>query len=432
MTFQQTNKIIHVQGMVCVGCEKIIELSLCELDGVTKVIAHQGKSRINIDFDESIISLALIHDKITDLGYRVIVAKSSNYRNSIITIASLVCLTFLYLILQKYINFDFIPQVRQNMGYGTLFIVGLLTSIHCVAMCGGINISQCSQYKPKNPSYKLLPSFLYNMGRVISYTILGGIIGGVGSVISFNGEFKGYVTIFVSVLMILMSLKMLKIFHIKFKIVTLPKRIQKSMKSTSSKGPFIVGLLNGFMPCGPLQSMQLYALGTGSILMGGLSMFYFSLGTVPLMFGLGALSSLLTQRFSSRIMKYSALLVFLLALSMFTRGASLAGIQLPFQSTDNFIVAESNDVGQQVVMDLTSNSYQPIQVKKDIPVTWVINATMENLNGCNNPLTIPKYNISKTLEPGINHITFTPTEEGKIVYTCWMGMITSYIDVVAE
>jgi len=52
------------------------------------------------------------------------------------------------------------------------------------------------------------------------------------------------------------------------------------------------GLLNGFMPCGPLQAMQLYALGTGSFIAGATSMFMFSLGTVPLMFGLGAISSI--------------------------------------------------------------------------------------------------------------------------------------------
>ena len=58
--------------------------------------------------------------------------------------------------------------------------------------------------------------------------------------------------------------------------------------------PFIVGLLNGFMPCGPLQTMQLFALGTGSAFKGALSMLIFSLGTVPLMLTFGAISGFLS------------------------------------------------------------------------------------------------------------------------------------------
>ena len=86
--------------------------------------------------------------------------------------------------------------------------------------------------------------------------------------------------------------------------------------------------MNGLMPCGPLQAMQLYALGTGSFLAGALSMFIFSLGTVPLMFGLGALSSLLSSKFTSRMMKVSAALVLLLGLVMVNRGLALSGVNL--------------------------------------------------------------------------------------------------------
>jgi len=67
-------------------------------------------------------------------------------------------------------------------------------------------------------------------------------------------------------------------------------------RQRGNKGPFTVGLLNGLMPCGPLQAMQIYALSTGNPLKGALSMLLFSLGTVPLMFGLGALGSLLSRR----------------------------------------------------------------------------------------------------------------------------------------
>lgn len=185
------------------------------------------------------------------------------------------------------------------------------------------------------------------------------------------------------------------------------------------------------MPCGPLQSMQLYALGTGSVISGALSMFYFSIGTFPLMFALGFISSLLEHRFSKHIMKFSGLLIFILGLAMFSRGAALAGVIIPFQSDGSVTIATlvTNDL-QEVSFDLQANEYEPIQVQVGIPVKLIINADVENMNGCNNPLAIPSLGIEQTLYPGENVINFTPTEKGKIAYTCWMGMITSYIEVV--
>ena len=70
----------------------------------------------------------------------------------------------------------------------------------------------------------------------------------------------------------------------------------KIYSNNGKHGPFYIGLLNGLMPCGPLQAMQIYALGTGSFVMGAASMFFFSVGTVPLMFGFGVLSSILSKK----------------------------------------------------------------------------------------------------------------------------------------
>lgn len=81
---------------------------------------------------------------------------------------------------------------------------------------------------------------------------------------------------------------------------------------------------------------------------------------------------------------------------------------------------------------MESGSYTPIIVQKGIPVRWTIKAEKSDLNGCNNPVTIPKYNIQKKLVPGDNIIEFTPEEEGNIIYTCWMGMISSNIKVVGN
>jgi plastocyanin domain-containing protein len=71
-------------------------------------------------------------------------------------------------------------------------------------------------------------------------------------------------------------------------------------------------------------------------------------------------------------------------------------------------------------------------VQAGVPVRWTINVQADELNGCNNPLTVPQYGIRKQLVPGDNLIEFTPAQAGTIGYTCWMGMISSYIRVVPD
>jgi sulfite exporter TauE/SafE len=326
------------------------------------------------------------------------------------------------------------------MGYGILFVVGVLTSLHCIAMCGGINLSQCISYKTENDNSKFSkfkPSLMYNTGRVISYTIIGGVVGAIGSAVSFSGSVKGIVAIISGVFMMIMGLNTLNIFPWLRKInPRMPKIFTNKIHNGSNKGPFYVGLLNGLMPCGPLQAMQLYALGTGSFTAGSISMFLFSLGTVPLMFGFGAISTLLSKKFTYKMMKVSAILVMVLGIIMMNRGLNLSGINLdlalaaPQTSSSN--IAKVQDGVQFVNTKIEPGNYSPIIVQKGIPVKWTITATADDLNGCNNPVTIPKYNKQYKLVPGDNLIEFTPAEEGTINYTCWMGMISSTIKVVSD
>jgi len=203
-------------------------------------------------------------------------------------------------------------------------------------------------------------------------------------------------------------------------------------KASNSNSPLYVGLLNGLMPCGPLQAMQLYALSTGDPVKGALSMLLFSLGTVPLMFGLGALSSVLTKKFRSKMMNASAVLVVILGVFMFSNGMTLSGYALPSSTNNNISGSEVADIVdgvQLVTTTLSSGGYEPITVQTGIPVQWNIQAEPGTINGCNNRIIIPEYNIEKELVPGDNIIEFTPTESGAIPYSCWMGMIRSQISV---
>lgn len=420
--------VLNIQGMTCTHCEHKINSLLAQFNTIKRSKSNASKNEVLI-FYEGKLPLNEITKVVSDAGYTLVDHKEKRSKQNFFLILTLAILTLLLLRYEHRLSFDFIPNIRQSMGYGTLFMVGVLTSFHCVAMCGGINLSQCNTCT-SNSSFK--PSLLYNTGRIVSYTVIGGIIGGAGTVLSLSGQSRGYVTIFVSFIMVLMALNMLKLLHLPMPFTNTTRLFLPLRKKLLNKGPFIVGLANGFMPCGPLQSMQLYALGTGSILIGALSMFYFSLGTFPIMFGLGFISTLLTSKLSNRVMKFSGILIFLLAVSMFSRGASLAGYVLPFEQAGPTVESTIFETEQIVNVVLQSNEYQPIRVVKDKPVKLIIHASKETLNGCNNPLIIPSLGIEMTLLPGENIIEFTPDEIGKITYTCWMGMITSTIDIVEE
>ena len=444
---------LNIDGMTCSGCELRIESKLKKMDGVKDAKASFVNSTVEVAYDRQITSIEKITQTIEKLDYKV---KNKQNRKSTlngkeeksedkISVNQLIGIGIIlfaaYLIIKNTVGFNFIPAVSQNMGYGILFVIGLITSLHCVAMCGGINLSQCVSYPQSdgaNKWEKLKPSLLYNTGRVISYTIIGGIVGALGSVISFSGTAKGIIAIIAGVFMVIMGLNMLNIFPWLRKFNPhMPKLFgDKIHEDDGKRGPFYVGLLNGLMPCGPLQAMQIYALGTGSFLAGAASMFVFSLGTVPLMFGFGAISSFLSSRFTHKMMKVSAMLVMVLGFVMLNRGFALSGINLTSGITSNASgsgsVAKIEGGVQVVTTKLQSGSYTPITVQKGIPVKWTIEADASAINGCNETVTISKYNISKTLQPGDNEIDFTPDAEGNIPYSCWMGMIRSNITVVSD
>ena len=377
-----------------------------------------------------------------------------------------------------------VPELAANASYGLLFVVGLLTSFHCLGMCGGVVISQTLKKAnvrlqtgsdlsipnvgPIGGASKgswLVPSVSYNAGRIIAYTFVGAVVGGIGSLVSFPGAWKGLVPIFGGLFMIIMGINLLGIFPALRKLnIRMPYFAARKIRKENSYPPFIIGLLTGLMPCGPLQIVQLYALGTGSAFQGALSMFIFSLGTVPALFTLGAINSFVSQKYTRQLLKISAVLVIVLGFIMLGRGAALAGINMPGANIsgpnmtgsgntaasqqgvvstgpnaspmipveNGMAVAQLDGAVQVVTTSITEDSYPPIMVQVGVPVRWTLKATEETFNNCNKAIDIPAYRIEQDLQVGDTLVEFTPTKTGTIPYSCWMGMIKSKIVVVDD
>lgn len=306
-----------------------------------------------------------------------------------------------------------------------LFFTGLLTSIHCISMCGAINLIVTTN--KENTSY-FKRAFFYNLGRVLSYSLIGGIVGLLGNVISINETINGLIIIMAAFLMLLMSLNMLNVIKIK-----IPHFINLKLKK-QTKNSFVIGLLNGFMPCGPLQAMQLYALSSGSFLKGFLSMFLFSLGTVPLMLFVSIAFNIFKGHIKIILNKIAVVLIFILSLIMFERGLSTMGINLISSSNDysNYQATTIYKDYQEVHLNLSYNNYGDIIVQRGLKVKLVIDVDKKYLTGCNDTIQINEYNIKKRLVDGENIIEFTPDKVGDYSINCWMNMIKNTIKVIDD
>ncbi len=451
-------KKLSVSGMTCAGCEASIESGLRKLPGVVKAKASAPAGTVSVIFDPEKAKPSSFEETIAALGYTVEAAPAGavqkpGYLKAAGTLAALLLLLLLGSRFGWFQIFNLFPLARTDMAYGMLFVIGLLTSVHCTAMCGGINLSQSLKKTENQGRFAgVLPSLQYNLGRVTAYTVIGGIVGAAGSVIQLSGAMKGIFQVLAGVFMVLMGLHLSGLFPFLGRLVPrLPKALGRRISREKFRGssPLYVGLLNGLMPCGPLQAMQLYALSTGSAWGGALSMLLFSLGTVPLMFALGALSSLLSRKFVKGMAMAGAALVVVMGLSMLGNGWALSGAgSIAAKSTPAATAqtakatpqAQENAKAspqplqqiQEIASKLTPYGYPAITVKAGIPVKWTISAGKSSLNGCNSALQIPEYKIEKALEVGDNVIEFTPERTGTFTYTCWMGMIRSTITVVTE
>ncbi|MCX7774135.1 MAG: cation transporter, partial [Clostridia bacterium] len=155
-----SQRVLQIDGMTCTSCEMRIENRLKKMNGVMDAKASFSDSKVSVTYDAEAVDICEIIEAIEKLDYKVknqpAKTRTSDKEEkvkepgkmSINQLLGIAIIIFaLYLIIKNTIGFNFIPEINQSMGYGILFVIGLITSLHCVAMCGGINFSQCVSYK---------------------------------------------------------------------------------------------------------------------------------------------------------------------------------------------------------------------------------------------------------------------------------------------
>ena len=518
---------VKVAGMTCPACERAIRRALMKISGVRRVEVSFATGDVRLASSRK-VTRGEVRQALEGTGYNL-AGDRERHSTSYIAPAVVVAVYFILRGVGLTSRLSFFPQASDTTTLAALLVVGFLTSFHCVAMCGGLNLGQ-SNIAAKAGHSPLLTNLAYQVGRLASYTSIGAVVGLVGSVIALKPSVQAVIMIAAGALMAMCALNLFGVgAALRHLAPRLPSPVTRLLEGgLAGKGSFALGVLNGLMPCGPLQAMQLYALGTGSALRGAASMFAFCSGTVPLLFAVGFLAARMSRRFSHVMMRAQAAAILLMALCTAGRGLALAGVTLPVgragasqvsatsgtvrkESTprgpdstagssddsdrqsvrqsdvatsagkaasaddtagargsqgaqydggasDTQITQHTGDVAkgtsnsaasgaqgvqqaggspdgaarsvQRVASTASFRSFEPITVVRGVPVEWTLSVPKGELTGCNAALVIPEYRLTVRLAEGDNLITFTPQRSGTFVFSCWMGMITSFITVV--
>ena len=271
--------------------------------------------------------------------------------------------------------FNAFPQAEETTGYGMLFIIGLLTSPlrRHVRRYQSFPM-RIARYAKSNTLSKiavLTPSFLYNLGRVLSYTIIGGIVGAVGSVAGFSGALKGVVQIAAGVFMVIMGLNMLNIFPWLRKFnPRMPKIFAKKINERKKQKPSLCGATERIDALRPSPSnaalCTFYRLADQRRRIHASFQFGYRSPNVRVR----SLKLLFKQKFTRKIMTVSTVLVIVLGVSMFAGGISLSRISFSAfaaeinTSARNMNVANISDNVQIVTTKLSSVPMNRLRFKR--------------------------------------------------------------------
>lgn len=345
----------------------------------------------------------------------------------------------------------------QNTSILTLFFTGLLTGgLTCMAVQGGLlatTIAQHGQTKHEDKTKKsghALPIFIFLLAKLIAYTILGFLLGLLGSFFKLSIASQIVLQLAVAIFMIGTALNLLNVHpFFRYFIIQPPKfltrLVRKQSKSDAMFAPGILGAFTIFIPCGTTQAVMALAIAAGNPFLGAGMLFAFILGTSPVFFLLGYFVTKLGEKIHTNFLKVAAFAIIALAIFNLNNTIKLAG--LPF-SLDSLVtnvvctVSFCSTTGTTTNKDVPTNNnptitigsagYAPnvLYVKAGQPVTiHLINSTGAN---CDQAFTIPSLNIQKVVPLGTSGtVSFiAPTTPTKIAFMCSMGMYQGTITVL--
>lgn len=299
---------LYVEGMHCASCELLIERKAKKIKGVEFVDAKLGNQIVEIEGDlkQNPETLAKELTKLVEKdGYTIYAEKptalkTKNWREFYIAIPIALLLISLFLLLQTLGVVNIVGS--GDIGLPAIFLIGFVASLSsCMAVIGGLVLSlSANQAKELQSKEVIKTQVLFHVSRLISFFILGGFIGLIGSAFTLSTTANFLLNLIIAVVMVILGLNLLELFNSTKKLqIKIPKVISHFALNVQNVRnqftPLLLGIVTFFLPCGFTQSMQIYSLSTGNFINGAVTMFVFALGTLPVL----ALISFASVRFSS-------------------------------------------------------------------------------------------------------------------------------------
>ncbi len=344
------------------------------------------------------------------------------------------------------------------MDLWVVFLTGLTVGgVSCMAVQGGLLASTIAAREEEdiragaNRRHNIWPTLAFLTTKFIAYLILGFILGSFGSALSLSDGARVVMQIAAAIYMILVAMNLLNVHPIfRYVIIQPPKFLAKMVRNQSRSkdlfAPAFLGVMTIFIPCGTTLAMEALAISSGSPLLGAAIMGVFVLGTSPLFFGLGFLTTVLGDAFRTKFLKLAGVAVLYLGITSLNGALVVAGSPVTLQTiADNSPIQIDLSGGavkqqnsslaangiQQVNVQVLPNGYSPSYVQLRVGVPVQLNLTTGSRLGCASSFRIPSLGIARNLGPNTTStIEFTPEQKGKIVGTCSMGMYYIIMEVV--
>lgn len=323
MTDKRTTTL-YVDGMHCAACEYYLEDTLGGAPGVCKVKADLNRAQVLLETDGVESDENLLRDLnklIVDRGYALRtrpVSHSGSYREFVVALPIAAFIVVSFTLLQQ---FGLVQLIGTGeVSYATALLIGLIASVSsCLAVVGGLVLSIGATAAKSGGRWQT--QSLFHVGRLLSFFVLGGVLGVAGKLLSVGLFGNAMLSVLVAGVMLVLGLNLLDVFPIFRRLqVKMPKFFARETtllsRASSHLAPFAVGVLTFFLPCGFTQSMQIYTLSTESFLVGGLTMLAFALGTMPILalLSFGAFE-FANKPWSGVFFKVSGLIIIALALA---------------------------------------------------------------------------------------------------------------------
>ena len=448
---------LRVEGMHCPACSTLIRREFSSVPGTLSVSVDlaAGEAEVVRSDGPDMESRSAYAEKAAKFGYRVVPedgaprvdgAAGDNaartltvaVRDWVLGAAIAAAVIWAISALMKILPGP--DATAAGAGVGVAFLTGIAASLSsCLAMVGTIIIGISATAAAKKPGIASIvrANLSFQAGRIVGFALLGAVLGLVGGRLVLTGTAIGTMTLFASIVMAFLGLRILGFLpsfaEIRARLFgsksTAPTRTERAIDALAMKGNFaaraLVGALTFFLPCGFTQGMQAIALASGNAATGAALLGFFALGTAPVLFGAGFASGVTTGGKYVFLKKAVGIIVLGFAVMTAANAVPLLsfGSEKLYEGAAEPAPPAATDFFE-ASMSVTARGFEPavIRVPKGTKIRWTVKGVA--VSGCTNAIIIPALKVRFPVAQGKNAVVeFDPGNRKELPFSCWMGMV---------